>query len=224
MRGLDRLLCAWQRWVRARPLLYRLTLGTRLLLAVGFIPTGVVKLLGRRFTLMSPESDIGGFFETLYRSGLYWHFLGLAQVAAGLLVLGNATATAGALLFFGIMLNVFVITLSYDFHFTPVVTGLMLLATLYLLLWDYDRLRGLFGPAADAYATRAAIPRHRLGGALERGAYVAGLVFGLGFFFGARGLFVPWRWGFRLMLGCLASFVLALACGLTARGGRAEGD
>src|ERR1700749_5079192 len=94
MRNLDRLLCASQRWVRARPLLYRLTLGTRLLLAVGFIPAGMVKLLGRRFTLMSPESDIGGFFETLYRSGLYWQFLGLTQVAAGLLVLWNATADA----------------------------------------------------------------------------------------------------------------------------------
>ena len=207
MRNLDRLLCASQRWVRARPLLYRLTLGTRLLLAVGFIPTGMVKLLGRRFTLMSPESDIGLFFETLYRSGLYWHFLGLTQVAAGLLVLWNATATLGALMFFGIMLNVFVITLSYDFRLTPVVTGLMLLATLYLLLWDYDRLRGVFGLATEVDAAHAPMPRQRLSGALERGAYVAGLVFGLGFFFGTRGLFVPWRWGFWLMLGCLASFV-----------------
>lgn len=217
MRRLDRLLCACQRWVRARPLLYRLTLGTRLLLAVGFIPTGMVKLLGRRFTLMSPESDIGGFFETLYMSGLYWQFLGLTQVAAGLLVLSNATATVGALVFFGIMLNVFVITLSYDFHFTPVVTGLMLLATLYLLLWDYDRLRGVFGVGSEAEGELAPMPRQRLGGALERGAYVAGLVFGLGFFFGTRGLFVPWRWSLWLMLGCLVSFVLALACGLAAR-------
>lgn len=222
MRGLDRLLCAWQRRVRARPLLYRLTLGTRLLLAVGFIPTGMVKLLGRRFTLMSPESDVGGFFETLYRSGLYWHFLGLTQVLAGLLVLWDSTATLGAVVFFGVMLNVFVITLSYDFHFTPVVTGLMLLATLYLLLWDYDRLRGLFGFTTETDATP--MPRQRLGGALERGAYAAGLLFGLGFFFVTRGLFVPWRWGFWLALGCLASFVLALACGLTARGRQASHD
>lgn len=224
MRNPDRLLRAWQRWVRARPLLYRLTLGTRLLLAVGFIPTGVVKLLGRRFTLMSPESDIGGFFETLYRSGLYWHFLGLPQVAAGLLVLWNATATAGALLFFGIILNVFVITLSYDFHFTPVVTGLMLLATLYLLLWDYDRLRGVFGLGVEAVDEHGPMPSHRLSGALERGAYVAGFVFGLGFFFGTRGLFVPLRWSFWLMLGCLVSFVLALACGLAARSRQAARD
>lgn len=222
MRRLDRLLLASQRWARARPLPYRLTLGTRLLLAVGFIPTGMVKLLGRRFTLMSPESDIGGLFETLYRSGLYWRFLGLAQVLAGLLVLSNATATLGAIVFFAVMLNVFVITLSYDFHGTPVVTGLMLLATLYLLLWDYDRVRGVFGLSTEADAALAPMPRHRLSGALERGAYVAGLLFGLGLFFVTRGLFVPTRWGLWLALGCLVSFVLALACGLAARGRHAE--
>jgi hypothetical protein len=72
MYELDQFLSAARRWVRARPLLYRLTLGTRVLLAVGFIPTGMVKLLGRRFTTMSPESGIGGFFETLYQSGPYW--------------------------------------------------------------------------------------------------------------------------------------------------------
>jgi len=67
LRRVDHTPGSLQRWARSRPVLYRLTLGTRLLLAVGFIPTGTVKLLGRRFTSMSPESDIGLFFETLYR-------------------------------------------------------------------------------------------------------------------------------------------------------------
>lgn len=215
VRQADGLLSALQRWARSRPVLYRLTLGTRVLLAVGFIPTGAVKLLGRRFTLMSPESDIGGFFETLYRSGPYWRFLGLAQVAAGLLVLSRRTATLGALAFFAIMLNVFVITLSYDFRGTPVVTGLMLLATLYLLLWDYHRLRGLV--ADDALEPP---PEQSLSGTLERGAYVAGLAFGLAFFSAMRGLFVPPSWGFRLALGCLLSLLVALWCGLFRRGRR----
>ena len=210
---LDRLAGALQRWVRSRPVLYRLTLGTRVLLAVGFIPTGAVKLLGRRFTTMSPESDIGLFFETLYRSGPYWRFLGLAQVLAGLLVLSRTTATLGALAFFAIMLNVFFITISYDFRGTPVVTGLMLLATLYLLLWDYDRLRGLLGFEGDL----APPVEQRLRGRLEPGAYVAGLAFGLAFFSAMRGLLVPPRWGMWLALGCLLSFLVALACGLRRR-------
>ena len=215
VRHADRSLSALQRRVRSRAVLYRLTLGTRVLLAVGFMPTGMVKLLGRRFTLMSPESDIGGFFETLYRSGPYWRFLGLAQVSAGLLVLSRRTATLGALAFFAIMLNVFVITISYDFRGTPVVTGLMLLATVYLLLWDYDRLRGLFGLGAEAEPGPP--PEPRLSGRLERGAYVAGLACGLAFFSALRGLGVPPSWGMWLALGCLLSLLVALWCGLFRR-------
>jgi uncharacterized membrane protein YphA (DoxX/SURF4 family) len=208
----DRFAGALQRRVRARPLLYRLTLGTRLLLAVGFIPTGTVKLLGRRFTSMSPESDIGGFFEVLYRSGPYWRFLGLAQVLAGLLVLSRTTATLGALAFFAIMLNVFFITISYDFRGTPVVTGLMLMATVYLLLWDYQRLRGLFGLGAEGDIGPP--PEPKLKDALERGAYVAGLACGLALFSALRGLVVPQSWGVWLACGCLLSLLVALWCGL----------
>jgi len=214
-RHVDRRLSGLQRWARGRPLLYRLTLGTRVLLAVGFIPTGTVKLLGRRFTTMSTESEIGAFFETLYRSGPYWRFLGLAQVLAGLLVLWRPTAALGAVAFFAIMLNVFFITLSYDFRGTPVVTGLMLLATVYLLLWDYDRLRGLFGLGAAGAAGPP--PEPALKSALERGAYVAGLGFGLALFSALRGLLVPPSWGTWLALGCLLSLLAALACGLFAR-------
>ena len=212
MRRADGLLGALQRRVRSRPVLYRLTLGTRVLLAVGFIPTGMVKLLGRRFTTMSPESDIGGFFETLYRSGPYWRFLGLAQVLAGLLVLSRTTATLGALAFFAIMLNVFFITISYDFRGTPVVTGLMLLATVYLLLWDYQRLRGLIGLGAEGDI--ASPPEPELKDALERGAYVAGLACGLALFSALRGLVIPPSWGVWLACGCLLSLLVALWCGL----------
>lgn len=215
LRRVDHTLGSLQRWMRSRPVLYRLVLGTRVLLAVGFMPTGMVKLLGRRFTTMSTESDIGLFFEALYRSGPYWRFLGLAQVVAGLLVLSRTTATMGALAFFAIMLNVFFITVSYDFRGTPVVTGLMLLATVYLLLWDYDRLRGLFGLGAEGAPELP--PEPRLGGGLERGAYVAGFAFGLALFSALRGLLVPQSWSMWLVLGCLLSLLVALWCGLFRR-------
>lgn len=211
----DQILNSLQRWVRSRRVLYRLTLGTRVLLAVGFIPTGMVKLLGRRFTLMSPESEIGFFFETLYRSGPYWRFLGLAQVLAGLLVLTRTTATLGALAFFAIMLNVFFITISYDFRGTPIITGLMLLATVYLLLWDYDRVRGLIGLGAER--APESLPEPRLSGKLERSAYVAGFAFGLALFSALRSLFVPMSWSLWLVLGCLLSLLVALWCGLFRR-------
>jgi uncharacterized membrane protein YphA (DoxX/SURF4 family) len=215
MHHIDSFLSTFQRWVRSKPLLYRLTLGARVLLAVGFIPTGMVKLLGRRFS--SPETEVGAFFEFLYHSGLYWHFLGLTQVLAGVLVLSSATATLGALLFFGIMLNVFVITISYDFHYTPIITGPMLLATLYLLLWDYHRLRSIFGLGVEEKAPITLPPQHWLSGTVERGAYVVGLVSGLALFSSLRSLFFPYALTIWFLFGCLISFLVALWYGLIRR-------
>jgi hypothetical protein len=215
MSRLDLVFLDWHRRVRAQPLLYRFTLATRILLAVGFIPTGMVKVLGRRFSYMSPEYPIGAFFETLYQSGLYWHFIGAAQVGAGILVLVPATATLGAVLFFPILANVFVITLSYDFNFTPVITGQMLLASIYLLAWDYDRLRGLFVSLQGA-SPIAVVPKHRLTRA-ESCVYVVGTASGLLFFGAARFSFLagPWYWKwFGIGLG---SCVVALWLGWNQR-------
>ena len=131
-------------WVRSKPFFLRLTLLTRILLAAGFIPTGMVKLLGRRFTTMPVDTPIGNFFEMMYQTGGYWQFLGFSQVLAGLLLLIPRTAHLGALLFVPIMLNIFVVTVALGFKGTPVVTGLMLLAVIYLCAWDYHRMRGLF--------------------------------------------------------------------------------
>lgn len=209
------MLIALQRWIRSQPILYRLTLGMRILLAVGFIPTGMVKLLGYRFTRMSPETPIGGFFETMYQSGPYWHFLGLMQIAAGVLVLWPSTATVGAILLFGIVCNIFVITVSYDFNFTPVITGLMVLATVYLLLWDYHRLRPMIGREATSTGAVLEMPRQRLRGAFERGVYIVGFASGLAFFGGLRGLVVPWPWN-RWFLACAAlSMLVAIVYGFT---------
>jgi len=129
--------------VRSCAFCYRFTLFTRILLAAGFLPTGMVKLLGHRFTLLGTETPVGAFFEALYQTGLYWRFLGLAQVVAALLLLFPRVAHLGALLFLPIMTNIFVITVSLHFGGTPVVTGLMLLAITYLCAWDFHRFRPL---------------------------------------------------------------------------------
>ena len=110
--AIDRFLLQFQHRIRTEPLLYRFTLGTRILLAIGFIPTGIVKILGLRFSLLSTETEVGAFFEILYQSGVYWQFLGLAQILAGVFVLIRATSVVGAVMFFGITLNIFLITIS----------------------------------------------------------------------------------------------------------------
>lgn len=79
---------------------------------------------------------IGRFFRVMFDSGLYWHFIGWSQVLTGLLLMTQKFARLGALIFFVIILNIFVITVSFGFTGTPVVAGLMLLAALFLLIWD----------------------------------------------------------------------------------------
>ncbi|HKK45418.1 MAG TPA: hypothetical protein VJ964_07845 [Balneolaceae bacterium] len=97
--------------------------------------------MGHRFTLLSTDTQIGYFFEALYRTGLYWHFIGIAQFTAGLCLLIPRFSTLGAVIFFPIILNIFVITISMPFKGTPIVTGAMLLSSIYLLIWDFDRLK-----------------------------------------------------------------------------------
>jgi hypothetical protein len=119
---------------------------TRYLIGGAFVFASLIKIKGHRFTQIAEDGghSVGHFFEMMYQSGLYWQFLGWAQLVAGLLLLTQRFAMLGAVLFLGIIANIFVITLSYDFGYTPVITGLMLLATVALLLWDWNRLRMLF--------------------------------------------------------------------------------
>lgn len=99
--------------------LARLALLTRILLALGFTPSGLTKLLGNRFTSLPLEDPVGFFFEAMFRTGFYWRFLGLAQVTAAALLLIPRTTTLGAVIYFPIILNIFLITVSMRFQGTP---------------------------------------------------------------------------------------------------------
>jgi uncharacterized membrane protein YphA (DoxX/SURF4 family) len=116
----------------------------RYLLGVAFIPSGLVKLMGERFTQISTDQPIGYFFEGLYQSGFYYNFLGFAQVFAALLLMSQRFATLGALMYAGLVTNIWLITLSLSFKGTWVITSLMMLAVLALSLWDSPKLRALY--------------------------------------------------------------------------------
>lgn len=117
------------------------TWGTRVLLAIAFVPSGLKKLLGERFTLLGPDDPVGFFFEALYRAGWYWNFLGFMQLLVALLIIIPRTTFFGALLYLPIIINIFIITVAMQFTGTPFITGLMLLANIYLLFWDYSKLK-----------------------------------------------------------------------------------
>lgn len=114
---------------------------TRILLFIGFLPSGLKKLMGERFTLLGIDNPVGFFFEALYRTGFYWNFLGLMQLVAGVFLLIPKTSLFGAILYLPIIINIFIIVVSMHFNGTPYIAGLMLVANIYLLFWDYKKLK-----------------------------------------------------------------------------------
>lgn len=169
---LDRL----HRRARGQFALQRLAILSRILLALAFLPTALVKVQGLPFTTMSTDTPIGHFFDAMYRTGGYWRFIGASQLVTGALLLIPRTATLGAVLFFPVILNIFVITVALRFTGTPFITGGMLLAALFLLCWDYHRLKAvLFWPAAPAGPLPPVVPVSRM----ELAGYLLGTAAGL---------------------------------------------
>lgn len=118
---------------------------TRYLIGGAFVFASLIKIKGNRFTFANgtdaPIHSALHFFETMYQSGLYWQFLGFGQLVAGFFLMTQRYSKLGAVAFYPIILNVFVIMISYNFGFTFIITGLMLLANTLLLLWDWNSLR-----------------------------------------------------------------------------------
>lgn len=113
----------------------------RIALAASFLPSGYVKITGQRFAEgLSHSNPLGRYFDVLLTTGYYYTFIGITQVVTALLVLIPRTALLGALMYFCIIVNIGVLTYATRFHGTRIVT-IMILACLYLLLWDYDRIK-----------------------------------------------------------------------------------
>ena len=83
----------WFRWF---------TVFCRITLALGFIPSGIVKIMGERFTGLSANHPLGHYFDALYLTGYYYTSIGVAQITAALLLLIPRTALLGALIYFSI--------------------------------------------------------------------------------------------------------------------------
>jgi len=120
-------------------------INTRYFLGGAFVFASLIKIKGHRFTTLSgemePINSAWHFFETMYQSGVYWKFIGVCQLVAGLLIMTQRYSKLGAVINLPIILNIFIITLSYDFNYTPVITGLMLVANVVLLMWDWNELK-----------------------------------------------------------------------------------
>lgn len=112
----------------------------RYLVGFAFVFASIVKIKSMPFTSIPPTEPVGYFFEAMYQTGFYWNFLGWVQFISGALLMTQRFATVGAMMFLPIILNVFVITHAINFGMgTPIITTLMLLATIFLILWDYKK-------------------------------------------------------------------------------------
>ena len=190
--------------VMQHPAAARLTLMCRILLAVAFIPTGSVKLMGLRFTSLGADTSVGAFFEAMYQTGSYWRFLGLSQVLAGVLLLIPATAFYGAVLFLPILVNVVVVTIAIEFKGTPMITVPMLLANLWLLAWHWPRWRAVLISDGE-WPVMLGWTRLERAGWLLGGASIAV------FFFAVRGVALQQAAGLLVGLGLLGGLMVVTA-------------
>ncbi|HEX7048774.1 MAG TPA: hypothetical protein VF188_01080 [Longimicrobiales bacterium] len=132
--------------VRASAFLRQVTVIVRVFLAISFILPGMIKVMRSEFGFglgFDSATPIGSVFGAFYGAGAWYAFVGWAQVGAGLLLLLPSTATLGAVMYFPVILNIFLLRLSTDIGGAPVAPAMMVLASAYLLVWDYDRLKRL---------------------------------------------------------------------------------
>src|SRR5580765_6145186 len=113
-------------WATAQPSLRLFTVMVRVLLALAFVPSGLVKILGQPFTTLPVSDPVGYFFAGFFSAHGYYRFVGVAQWTAAALLLIPRTATLGALVYLPIITNIFAITVAIGpaFYGTRVVTGL----------------------------------------------------------------------------------------------------
>lgn len=115
--------------------------------------------MGERFSALPSNHPLGHYFDALHLTGYYYNFIGVGQLMAALLLLIPRTALLGAILYFPIILNICVLTYAVRFEGTRIAT-LMLLANLFLLVWDYQRLKYVF-PLSRPDVGHAAVETNR---------------------------------------------------------------
>jgi len=144
----------------------------RVILAVAWIISGFVKIKGERFAAgLSHNHPLGQYFDALLNTGYYYTFIGVSQVIVAFLLLIPRTALLGAISSFPIMLNICVLAYSVRFEGTRMAT-FMLLANIFLLCWDYDRLKSILpfkqvkidADAAEEKRTKSKFPFLFFGG------------------------------------------------------------
>ncbi len=141
--------------LKQNPVLQLFTISLRYLLGAAFVFASIFKIQGIRFTPESaanaPINSLEHFFEAMYQTPYYWSFIGWAQLIVGALLMSQTFSTAGAVAYFPLILNIFVITISFNSPNILLITFLMMCGNLYLLLWDWNKLKFIALPEPQAF-------------------------------------------------------------------------
>ena len=130
----------------------------RISLAFAFISAGLVKIFGERFANgLSTLHPMGAYLEALHQTGYYYTFIGYAQVIAAVLLLIPRTVTLGALLYLPIIVNIWILSFAVRFEGSFVTSPLMVLANVFLLVWNYDKLKFII-PSKNITAFKPFVP------------------------------------------------------------------
>ncbi|QHI38262.1 hypothetical protein IMCC3317_36520 [Kordia antarctica] len=126
------------------------------MLVYGFMKVYKLQFPDPRLTrLIQPYGDsspMGIAWTFMGASKFYTFFAGLSEVLGGLLLISRRTRTFGAFVCVGVMLNVFVMNMSYDIP-VKLFSFHLLLFSLFIFLQDWKRVFAVF------FTTATTIPR-----------------------------------------------------------------
>lgn len=116
------------------PILYKVT---KISLGIAFILSGIRKLPGLKFTKLPIDNPVGLFFEGMYAAGYYWNFIGLYQIAVGVILCTPYWSRLSPILSMPVTVNIFLVSIGLSMSGTPFITGMMLLANSYLIFYHW---------------------------------------------------------------------------------------
>ncbi len=113
----------------------------RIGLGLTFISSGLRKLPGEKFTILSIDNPIGAYFNAMYETGIYWNFIGYFQIVIGILVFFNRFVVLCSLLMMPVTINIFLVSVGLHMRGTPIITSMMVVGNIFLMLWHYENYR-----------------------------------------------------------------------------------
>jgi hypothetical protein len=113
----------------------------RFLIGFALIPAALKKVLGQPFTDPTNTGPFHDFLHAFRATGWFYSFVGIVQLTAAMLLFSQRYATIGALVALPILTAITAFCWSTQVVPTATVATLILLGTIGLVFWDYEKWR-----------------------------------------------------------------------------------